>query len=328
MMCAHFFRILLAIAAFSVMLTQAVADERRILRLGAASLRPFGEANISDAFLERLEELGYEQGRTLDFKFIQAANRNAYKEAYRELVASGVDILAAGGPEVALEGAVAAAKGTIPIVMIASDYDPLESGYVASLAQPGGNVTGIFFRQIALTEKRLELMREAFSLTRGITVFWDRNSADQWERAQAAAQALGIPVHGVEFRDRPYDYDRAIEGVPPEYLGGLMVLASPLFSLPTRETMTDFAARHRLPAIYNNRFFTEAGGLMSYGVNFENLFRRAAEYVDKIAKGASPLTLPVEQPASYELVVNLKTAEELDVEVPESILLRADEIIE
>jgi len=322
--------VVLFLASIVPMLTpvQVTASEHQFLRLGAVSLRPFGQANISDAFLKRLTELGYVQGQNFDFKFIQVPNRDGYEAAYRELVASGVDILAAGGPEVALKGAVAAASGSIPVVMIATDYDPLERGYVASLAQPGGNVTGVFFRQVALTEKRLEFIQEMLEETNGLTVFWDRNSADQWERASSAAAELGIPVFGVELQDRPYDYDQAINEVPLEYRAGLMVMASPIFSLPSRETLTEFAARHQLPTIYANRFFPDAGGLMSYGVSFTNLFRRAADFVDKIAKGASPMNLPVEQPASYELVVNLKTAAGLNLEFPESILLRADDIIE
>lgn len=322
------FRMLVASITLFLASVQAMADQHGILRVGAVSLRPFGEANISDAFLTRLAELGYEQGRNFDFKFIQAPNGGAYEAAYRDLVASGVDILAAGGPEAALKGAVAAANGKIPIVMIASDYDPLALAYVASLAEPGGNVTGVFFRQVALTEKRLEIMREAFLPEGGVTIFWDRNSADQWERAQGAAATLGIPVFGVELRDRPYDYDIAIERAPPEYRGGLMVLASPLFSLPSREHLTEFALRRQLPTIYHVRFFPDVGGLMSYGVSFTKLFRRAADFVDKIAKGANPSTLPVEQPAQYELVVNLRTAAALNFEFPESILLRADEVIE
>jgi len=324
----RYISVFMASIAVALMPLLAKADDQKILRVGAVSLRPFGQANISDAFLQRLNELGYVQGKNFDFKFIQVANRGDYEAAYRDMVASGIDILAAGGPEFALKGAVDAAQGNIPVVMIATDYDPLERGYVASLAEPGGNVTGVFFRQVALTEKRLEIMREAFMPANGVTIFWDRNSADQWERAQSAAAKIGIPIHGVELRDRPYDYDKAIEDAPLEYRGGLMVLASPIFSLPTRETLTEFASRHRLPTIYHNRFFPDAGGLMSYGVSFTKLFRRAADFVDKISKGANPMSLPVEQPSSYELVVNLEAAAELDLEIQESILLRADDVIE
>jgi putative ABC transport system substrate-binding protein len=148
----------------------AAAEQANILRVGAVSLRPFGKANISDAFLKRMVELGYVQGQNFDFKFVHAKSRNDYETAYRDLIASGVDVLAAGGPEIALKAAAAAARGVVPNVMIAADYDPLELGYVASLAEPGGNITGVFFRQVALTEKRLELMREMLPQATGLTI--------------------------------------------------------------------------------------------------------------------------------------------------------------
>ena len=224
------------IATLLVLPLIAVAGDAKMLRVGAVSLRPFGSANISVAFLERMVELGYAQGRNFTFEFVQVPNRAAYGRAYRELVARKVHILAAGGPEIALKSAVAAA-GDLPIVMIAVDFDPLARGYVPSLSRPGGNVTGLFFQQIALTKKRLQLMTEAFPEVKATTVFWDRNSADQWKGAQAAAEALGYPVQGVELRARPYDFDRAFAQAAPKYRGALMVLASPLFSLPARRVL-------------------------------------------------------------------------------------------
>jgi len=305
----------------------AAAGDAKVLRVGAVSLRPFGKANISVAFLERMAELGYERGRNFTFEFIQVPNRAAYGQAYRNLVARGVDVLVAGGPEVALKAAVGAA-GNLPVVMIAVDYDPLARGYVSSLARPGGNVTGVFFRQIALTKKRLQLMKETVPDVKAITVFWDRNSADQWKAVQTAAALLHYPVHAVEFRQAPYDFDRAFAQVPPRFRGGLMVLASQLFSLPSRHELIEFALRNRLPTIFWVNFYADAGGLMSYGVSFTKLFRRAADYVDRIARGAKPADLPVEQPTEFELVVNLKTARALGITLPPSILLRADQVIE
>jgi len=303
------------------------AREARPLSVGAVSLRPFGKANISVGFLQRLNELGYKRGRNLQFEFIQVGDRSQYGRAYRELVARKVDILAAGGPEFALKAAVAATR-KLPIVMIASDYDPLQRGYVASLSRPGGNVTGVFFQQITLTKKRLQLMREAFPDVGAATVFWDRISADQWNGAQNAARTLGYAIHGVELRGRPYDYERAFAGVPAKYRGALMVLASPVFSLPRRRVLTEFALKHRIPAMFHVSFYPAEGGLMSYGVSFTQLFRRAADYVDKIARGAKPANLPVEQPSKFELVINLKTAAALGVRIPPSFLLRADRVIE
>lgn len=320
--------LLVVMALLLAVLLPFAASDAKTLKLGAVSLRPFGKANISVAFLERMRELGYEQGRNFVFEFIQVPNRAAYGKAYRELVRRKVDILAAGGPEIALKAAVAAAAGTLPVLMIAVDYDPLARGYVASLARPGGNVTGVFFRQVALTRKRLQLLKEVIPRTNSITVFWDRNSADQWKAMQATAASLGYRVHSVEFRRQPYDLEGAFATVPADYRGALMVLASPLFSLPSRSSLPNFALRHRLPSVYWVSFYPEAGGLMSYGVSFTRLFRRAADIAHRIAQGAKPADLPIEQPTEYELVVNLRTAKALGVTIPASILLRADEVIE
>ena len=317
----------LIVAGFLGLASVAAAEDGKMLRVGAVSLRPFGKANISVAFLNRMKELGYSQGKNFQFEFVQVGNRAEYGRAYRALVARKVDILAAGGPEFALEAATAATD-TLPIIMIASDYDPLARGYVSSLSRPGGNVTGVFFRQIALTQKRLQLMKEVIPGLPAMTVFWDQNSADQWRAAQNSAADFGISLRGVEFRTRPYDYEHALAQVPPQYRGGLMVLASPLFSLPARRILPDFALRNRIPTMFHVSFYPALGGLISYGVSFTKLFRRAADYVDKVAKGAKPADLPIEQPTEFELVVNLKTARALDVTIPPSILLRADQVIE
>jgi len=199
---------------------------------------------------------------------------------------------------------------------------------VRSLARPSGNVTGVFFEQIALTTKRLQLMTEAFPALNGLTVFWDRNSADQWQAAQGAAAKLGIRLLGIEMQGEPYDYDRAFARVPLHFRGGLMVLASPVFAFPDRARITQFAQRHRLPTMLVNRDYVAAGGLMSYGPSFRGMGRRAAEYVDRIARGASPADLPVEQPTKYELVVNLNTAHRIGISLPQPFLLRADAVIE
>jgi putative ABC transport system substrate-binding protein len=189
-------------------------------------------------------------------------------------------------------------------------------------------VTGVFFRQIALTHKRLQILKETLPGVKALTVFWDRNSADQWKGMQPAASTLGYAIHGVELSDRPYDYDQAIMKAPPEYRGALMVLASPVFSLPSRQALPDFALRRKIPTMFHVSFYPPVGGLISYGVSFTRMFRRAADYVDKIARGTPPGNIPVEQPDKFELVVNLKTARAVGISLPQSILLRADEVIE
>ena len=297
-----------------------------LLRVGASSVQPRTTA-IFVAFVERMAELGYEEGKNFSFEYVQAANVAGYEVAYRELASRKVDILLASGPEVGLKSALATA-GMRPVVMVAIDYDPLARGYVRSLAQPGANLTGISFQQIELTEKRLQVVKEAFPAMQAIAVFWDEISADQWHAAENAAPRLGLRLAGVEFREQPYDYERALAQLPLEHRRVLMVLTSPVFAVPDRARLPDFALRHRMASIFSLRQYVDVGGLMSYGASFTAMYRRAAEYVDRIARGTRPADLPVEQPTKFELIANLKTARALGLTIPPSLLARADEVIE
>ncbi len=183
--------------------------------------------------------------------------------------------------------------------MVAVDYDPLARGYVTNLARPTGNLTGIFFQQIELTAKRLQLVKEAFPEVQAVTVFWDRISADQWWAAQSAAAEVGLRLVGIEFREQPYDYERAAAQVPSEGGRVLIVLTSPVFAVPDRARLPEFALRHRLASMFSLREFVNVGGFMSYGASFTAMFRRAAEYVDRIARGAKPADLRLSsQPSS------------------------------
>lgn len=302
------------------------ANEKAVLRVGDVSLGAI-TLPTRTAFLERMAELGYERGRNFIFDYKRVQNRAAFAAAYREMVDRKVDILIAAGHEAGLKAAVKAA-GDIPIVMVAIDYDPLAGGYVQSLSRPGRNVTGVFFQQIELTKKRLQLMKEAFPDVKAATVVWDWASADQWKVAQTAAAEIGYPVQGVEFLERPYDYESAFARGAKKFRGALLVPASPVWKFPKRRIVPDFALRHRIRSMYFSSSYVRAGGLMSYGVSFPKLFRRIADYVDKIAKGTKPRELPIERPNRFELVVNLKTAKALGITIPPSILLRADKVIE
>jgi putative ABC transport system substrate-binding protein len=297
-----------------------------LLRVGASSVQPRTTA-IFVAFVERMAELGYEEGKNFSFEYVQAANVAGYEVAYRELASRKVDILLASGPEVGLKSALATA-GMRPVVMVAIDYDPLARGYVRSLARPGANLTGISFQQIELTEKRLQVVKEAFPAMQAIAVFWDEISADQWLAADKAAPRLGLRLAGVKFREQPYDYERALAQLPLEHRRVLMVLTSPVFAVPDRARLPDFALRHRMASIFSLRQYVDVGGLMSYGVSFTALYRRSAEIVDRVARGAKPADLPIEQPTTFEFVANLKTARELGLTVPPTLLARADEVIE
>jgi putative tryptophan/tyrosine transport system substrate-binding protein len=297
-----------------------------ILRVGLVGVQPRTTA-IYVAFLQRMAELGYEEGKNFMFDYVQVPSIEGYERGYQELAARNVDIFFASGPEIALKSALAAA-GSHPIVMVAVDYDPLARGYVTSLARPTGNLTGIFFQQIELTAKRLQLVKEAFPDLQAVTVFWDRISADQWQAVQSAAVELGLRLVGIEFREQPYDYERAAAQLPSDGRRVVIVLTSPVFAVPDRARLPDFALRHRLASMFSLREFVNVGGFMSYGASFTAMYRRAAEYVDRIARGVKPADLPIEQPTKFELVINLKTAKALGLQIPDKLLALADEVIE
>jgi ABC-type uncharacterized transport system substrate-binding protein len=278
------------------------------------------------AFEERMAELGYQQGRNFAFEFMHASNIEEFELGYRQLTTRKVDILVALGPEIAVKSALATTR-TLPIVMIAIDYDPLARGYVTSLAQPTGNVTGLSFQQIEIAAKRVQIIKDAFPDLSGVIVFWDAGSADQWQATQDAAGRLGLQLSGVELREPPYDYERAVAQAPPAHRAALIVPTSPFF-FRDRTRLAEFALRHRMRSVFVFREWVEAGGLLSYGPNITGLLRRAAEYVDRIAKGAKPGDLPIEQPVTFELIINLQTAKTLGLTIPASLLARADEVIE
>jgi putative ABC transport system substrate-binding protein len=297
----------------------------RMLRVGAVSGQP-RNSPFWQPFVQRMKELGYEEGKNFVFDLMVAENIDGFVTGYRELVTRNVDIIVAPGPEISLKSALANTT-TIPTVMVAIDYDPLARGYVMSLARPAGNVTGVFLQQIELTEKRVQLLRSAFPDLQAATVFWDRITTDQWEAAQRAATALRLRLSGIEFLDPPFDYDKALGQVPPDSRGTVLVLVSPFF-FRDRARQADFALRNRLATMFGFREWADAGGLMSYGASVSSMLRLAAGYVDRVARGAKPADLPIEQPTKFELVINLKSAKALGIVLPQSFLATADEVIE
>jgi putative ABC transport system substrate-binding protein len=325
-------RKLLIVSAALLAAPLAAAQQPKMLRVG--SFVPERSSPIytmvTVPFLKRMAELGYHEGRNFTYEttFVPLrGTEEAYVQGYRQLVARKVDVLLAMGLETVLKSALTAA-GSIPIVMVAVNWDPLAKGYVKNLRQPGRNVTGVVFREVELTAKRLELLKEILPELKSVTVFWDNLSADQWEEAQATAARLGLRIHGIRFDSPPYDFERGFAAVPREFRGGIVPLGSPAFSLPERNTLPGFALRQRVPSIYFMRDYVDVGGLASYGPNYPEMFARAADYVDRIAKGAKPQDLPIEQPTKFELLINLKTAKSLGVTIPRSILVRADQVIE
>jgi putative tryptophan/tyrosine transport system substrate-binding protein len=219
------------------------------------------------------------------------------------------------------------ATTTIPIVMAVSS-DPVGIGYVASLARPGGNITGLSFMLTEVSGKRLELLQEAVPKLSHVAVLWNPavpSSTLGFKETQTAAHALGLPLQSLEVRG-PDEFDQAFAAMTREHADALVVLSNPLF-FGHRRQLAELAVKHRLPAIFLFREYVEAGGLMAYGANLNAMYRRAAYYVDRILKGTKPADLPVEQPVKFELVINLKTAQALDLTIPPTLLFQADEVI-
>jgi putative tryptophan/tyrosine transport system substrate-binding protein len=297
----------------------------KILRVGTASTQP-RSSSLWTAFEKRMAMLGYQDGKNYTFVYVNVPKIEDYESGFRQLAARGVDILVASGTEISLKSALASSD-TTPTVMVAIDYDPLAHGYVTSLARPTGNVTGLFLQQIELTAKRLQLLKSAFPDIHALTVFWDRSSVDQWEAAQGAASTLGLRLVGVDLGNPPFDYDKALAQANPENRGTVFVSSSGFF-LRDRERLADFALRNRVVSIFPWREGVDAGGLLSYGASFERMYGRAAEYVDRLARGAKPSDLPIEQPTKFELLINIRTAKTLGITIPANLLVQAEEVIE
>jgi putative ABC transport system substrate-binding protein len=320
-----FFGVALLIGLFAGS-AAADADETpiRVFHIGIVSGTPRSHpANV--AFEDRLRALGYVEGRNVTIDFVQDKDLDRLATAVTDFVRRGVDVIAVG-TEAALKAAVTnTAARSIPVVFRAVDLDPLEKGYIASLAHPGGNLTGVAFQQSELIAKRLDLLTQAVPHLARILLLYDVVGEDQRKAATRAASALGIALEAIELRNPPYDYERALAGTDGARGDALMVTSSPFGSAGGQAA--EAALRHRLPSIGPNRS-AEGGYLMSYGPNISDMFRLAADYVDKILKGAKPADLPVQQPTKFELIVNLKTANALGLTIPLTILGRADEVIE
>jgi putative ABC transport system substrate-binding protein len=299
----------------------------RVTKIGILSTVNPRTATFFEAMVQRLRDLGHVEGQNLTIEF-----RNAGGDVTRlpalaaELVRLNVNVIFASGPEATLQAA-RKATATIPIVIGAVDFDPIARGYIVSLAKPGGNVTGVFLRQIELTGKRMQLLKEGLPNVTRVVVFWDAISADQWREANKTAVGVGLRLQGVELRDRPYPFSDAFVTATRGRAEALLLLMSPIFFTP-RAQIIDLGLQSRLPTIAGMSQYAHSGALMSYGANLDDMFRQAAVYIDKIVKGAKPADLPVEQPTKFDLVINLKTAKTLGLTIPASLLLRADQVIE
>jgi putative ABC transport system substrate-binding protein len=305
----------------------AQMDRPGFWRVGTASPQSrMASTSILIPFEKRLAELGYVEGKNFALEFIRVDRPDLYGQAFRELVQRKVDMLLAFGPEVSLKSAIAATH-TIPIVMAAIDYDPFRAGYVHTLARPTGNVTGLFLEQIELAAKRIQVLKDAIPPMTSAVVFWDELSSDQWKATKGAAEKFGLHVTSIELRERPYDYDKALLQVPPTDRAFLIVMTSPYFAID-RKRLAEFTLKNRIGSMFVFREYVEMGGLISYGPKRAVLARRMADFVNRIARGASPGELPIERPAIFETVINLRTAKSLGIKFSQAILLRADDVIE
>ena len=323
-------RLVVFALALSILAASSAADAQqpvKVYRIGLiGATNPSAGGHLVEAFRQGLRERGWIEGQNVSIEYRWAEGRTERLPGFAaEMVGLKVDVILAGTNPV-----VAAAKQattTIPIVMFAAD--PVGSGFIDSLSRPGGNITGLTFDVTPDTfGKRLQLLKAVAPGMSRVAVIWDRTflvAAAFWKATEESAPKLGVRLQSVEVRGAN-DLEGAFAAMNRERAGGLMVLAHPV-AFAARSQIAALAAKNQLPAVYEFREFADAGGLMSYGVSFPDLARRAATYVDKIFKGAKPADLPVEQPTKLELVINLKTAKALGLTIPQSVLIRTDEVI-
>ncbi len=301
----------------------------RVVRVGYIGTNrgaPLGAA-IYQAFLDEMQIHGFRSGQNLvvEFRPLEQDLR-ALSIAAAELVQLHANVLFTDGTETALRAAVDASR-TLPIVMIATNFDPFERGYVKSLARPGGNITGVFLRQTELAEKQTELLLQAVPGGVRLGILWDSISVDQFSAAERRAKAFSLQIHSLKLTNPPYDFVVAFRTLAQASPQMLLVLSSPHF-VPSRSQIAKLAIQNRLPTMFIFKTYVEAGGLMSYGADYVAMHRQAATHVAKILKGTKISDIPIEQPNRFDLIVNLKTAKAIGIELPTSILLRADEVIE
>ena len=299
----------------------------RIHRIGI--LIPTSASFLSarvEALRQGLRELGYVEGKNIFIEYRYADGKpERMPDLAAELVGLKVDVIVTTSPSATL--AAKKASGTIPIV-IASANDPVGTGLVSSLARPGGNITGLSLMVPDLDGKRLELLKEAFPKIARVALLWQPSGSRgnlPLTELEAVAKALGLKLLSLEVRSLD-DFEGAFARAKKERAQALITTTSSLINTQARQVL-DFAAKNRLPAIYHYSEFVEAGGLMTYGPNNADLFRRAADFVDKILKGAKPADLPVQQATKFEFVVNMNAAKEIGVTIPQKVMARADRVI-
>jgi putative ABC transport system substrate-binding protein len=299
-------------------------QQPKILRVGFVGMQP-RESPLYANFLKRMAELGYQEDRNLTFDYIQTPNIEGYEKNYRELATRKVDVFLAVGNEPALRAALSAAEGK-PIAFLAVDFDPLAKGYVTNLSHPGGNLTGIFVRQLELAAKRVEIAREAFPRATVVGIAFDTVSREQRDAAAEAARKLGLEPRMIELKGEQ-GYAAAFDQMDNAPGQPIILPAGPIF-LRERAAIAQTLLERRIPSIAAFRENTQAGALISYGFDLMGLFYDIASYVHRIAGGAKPSDMPIEQSPRFYMAVNLKTAASLGISLSDTFIARADEVIE
>ncbi len=316
----------LALGIFAAPVAAQGQPPTKVLRIGYLTARS-GGSHLDDAFRQGLRELGYTEGENIAILHRSSEGiSERLPDLAAELVRLKADVIVAATTP-AIHAAQQATR-TIPIVMAVS-HDPVETGFVASLARPGGNITGLSFQSPESSAKQLELLKGAVPRVSRVAVLWNAPGpigARMLTETGRAAQSLGVQLQSLEVRDSG-DLGKAFQAATRRRAGALLVLAGPVL-FTHRKRIVELAAESRLPAMYGITEYAKDGGLMAYAPNLLNMYRRAATFVDKILKGAKPADLPVEQPTRFELVINLKTAKALGLTIPPSILIRADHVIQ
>jgi putative tryptophan/tyrosine transport system substrate-binding protein len=284
-------------------------------------------SRLGDIFLGRLAELGFVEGKNIAFEYRSADNKLERLPALvDELVRLNVDVLLTSATPATI--AAKNATKTIPIVFIQLAVDPVTAGFVDSLARPGGNITGLTNIAAELAGKRLEILKETVPKLSRVALMWEpknAGSAQTWKESQLPAKELGLQLHSMEVSSAD-QFDGAFKEAIKARSAALAVTPMVL-AANHRKEIVELAAKSRLPAVYYRDSFVESGGLMSYGADLADHFRRAADFIEKILKGSKPADLPVEQPKKYEFIVNLKAAKQIGLTIPQSVLYRADKVI-
>ncbi len=284
-----------------------------------------GMGVLVKAFLDELSKLGWMEGRnfTIEYRFAEGKGPERQRELAADLVRLNVDLIVTTGDPSAL--AAKKATTTIPIVL-ANSVDPVGFGHVASLARPGGNVTGSSSLGTELNSKRLEVLKDAIPKLARVGLLRTSSISPQLKEIRPAATALKLKLEEIETQPDAKGLENAFQTAKQKQVGAIMTISSRIF-FAERKRIVELAGKYRLPAIYFQKEFVDEGGLMSYGADFDDLFRRAAVYVDKILKGAKPADLPVQQPTKFEFVINLKAAKQIGLTIPPDVLARANKVI-